>query len=84
VRKVKPSISEIIHRALTTPRPAIKKIVRVKAKYRRDKKGRFSGPRLRRAHSRVFRDPTRMISPQQQLAENVSKNNTLLQRLMRK
>jgi len=75
------SFSQLIHDVFNKKRPSIKGWVYVKAKYRRGKNGRFTGPRIRKGYSRRILDRTRLVTGHEMLAENVAANNVLLKRL---
>jgi hypothetical protein len=61
-------------------RRPVKKYVFVPAKWKRDKRGRFV-KMLRRKYTRKILDRARWTTGMEMLAENVTRNNTILQRL---
>lgn len=75
------TFSEIIHNTLHAKRYRVKRYVRVPAKFSRDYKGRFTGL-LRKAYSRRLYDrKAPMVSNIQLMVENITTNNSLLERL---
>lgn len=78
---MKKSFSEIIYESMHGKRRPVKKSVYVPGKWVRDKRGRFSGKRLRKSFYRDLKDYTRWTTGMEMLAENIAHNNTILQRL---
>ena len=74
------TLTEAMHRALYTPRPTIKKVIFVPARWERDKRGRFVSL-IRRAYIRRLLDRKNLKTGIEQLAANVSQDNILLKKL---